>query len=913
MVKSFICLIPLLLGFAAPVGADGFDELVAQAQVRLEQKQLEDNADWPTVVVPDDAFERIYEAWVAPKCPSPVCRGFLSWLGKDAATASLLSDLVGRFTPEECARLALSSLRWASARPALEIVSLGARRFPDDYRLGYLQAKLLEECGEFSGAIEAHLRLLKRQEEMPHPPETNPSTGQYAAWMALRPEPLTEIGGHDSSFSFWLGVNIGYDDALTSINERETTGGSNSFGHDGMAIAQMHYFIVPPNLESLRSSCLGRISRLLRELPATDRSQTQVKLNKLVPALGPYFPMFQANAFRPNWPWLIKRLDTNPEDRARILSLTRRFDASYSSSADIQLEEPAQTTSVGQPAPELLQLALAQFRKQAPRMLLKENAYGWSHSPVSDAALFCLQFLESTEPRADLAPMLPGSYSDLPEPLPPASLALIPRIDAMLEKWINALPKLPPVLRDKLLTCRLECLGKLADKTSFEHLAAQHPTIAKYDGEKPRDGEDVPPFKLPVPPASRELEAAQTMMEVLLPSNRYRQFDHLMTEANLRLGTTQGSWERFECSDAELLGELLELQRPHTALEMARVAEAYHLIGRDDQARRWFDRAVKLQSTHRWIRYRAGANLLAYDHPGAEALLKPFPRPVVVGTYITAAQHYHEIPNVNAAAMLKIAQGFLDSMSEKNAVDFNQRILGMFHLLNSEPYPPNIVEEQIDPWDTVAAATARAKQRPSIWSVAGGLTSSQSKQHEQMCDQFLIYLRNRPPNTVGYEPAIWVDIASRVHKRRGTPPQALTDDCVRCLVQFIGSNEEAPYWTMLTTDAAEFPGPFRVVFEQWMKGPEKLRERYVDVFKRHPNTNQIPALLEEIRHLKTCTDKDFPGAVIRYYANHPQIKETPSFLTDLASTRQFLHFSTDYYSSPLPDFMKPPSRQPSPP
>ena len=101
--------------------------------------------------------------------------------------------------------------------------------------------------------------------------------------------------------------------------------------------------------------------------------------------------------------------------------------------------------------------------------------------------------------------MLPGSFSDLPQTLPPESLALIPRIDAMLEQWSNALPQLPPRLRDDILTCRLECLGKLADRTQFERLAALHPNVSTYDGEKPREEAKQEPLTLPIPAASKAL------------------------------------------------------------------------------------------------------------------------------------------------------------------------------------------------------------------------------------------------------------------------------------------------------------------------------------------------------------------------------------------------------------------------
>ena len=123
MNNFFRCLAIAMLGIASSSGrADDFNEFeVQQAFAELAQTQLEGSADWPEMRIPASCFARIYQAWVAPAKPSSRCQALLAWLGKDAATAAMLHDVVGKLNAEENARLALAALRWASPRPSLAI------------------------------------------------------------------------------------------------------------------------------------------------------------------------------------------------------------------------------------------------------------------------------------------------------------------------------------------------------------------------------------------------------------------------------------------------------------------------------------------------------------------------------------------------------------------------------------------------------------------------------------------------------------------------------------------------------------------------------------------------------------------------------------------------------------------------
>ena len=340
---------------------------------------------------------------------------------------------------------------------------------------------------------------------------------------------------------------------------------------------------------------------------------------------------------------------------------------------------------------------------------------------------------------------------------------------------------------------------------------------------------------------------------------------------------------------------------------MARVAEAFGLIGEDAKATALFERSIRLQLSHRRIRFRAGTHFLGHDTARAEALLKIFPAPAVSSACYEATFHFLEEQFQNAPAILKIATVYLKTLHSPKEPDFRE-LLAIFYCLNSEPSHEDEPLAALDTFPDDSAPPAPPAPKPSIWSAEGGLTKSQRNLHEELCDQFLAYFRSMPNNSIGHLEISWVDIAATIYKRRGSPGDKLASDCVRFLRQYMGSNQIAPAWS-----SSEFPGPYRIIFNAWMKDPEKLRAKYIDVFKTLPNTNKLPMIFEQERCLRTCNEKNFPTEVINYYNSHPEIKEAPTFITEMARARGIIDDADPFAAVPIPAYLIPPSRAPKSP
>lgn len=261
-------------------------------------------------------------------------------VGREAEAGRLLGEIAATFTSEEAGNLAAGLVEAGFRRAAIAILTPLTQKDPDNYRIGYVLARLLEECGEDVRALDEYVRLLAIRAEMV--PFAKAGEGRETSFM-----PSGYQNGMEEDF---------YTGALLATNRGISTGLRRAripgpidppWGH----AAQLQRngqtylsFTVPET----RAALAGRVLRRCAVLAGRIDPLVAVELkSRLQATMSPYVLVYEQmspGGFQFNWDQMATLFEQHPAERRWLAELILRSSSISFSTPDESAEESGQTS-----------------------------------------------------------------------------------------------------------------------------------------------------------------------------------------------------------------------------------------------------------------------------------------------------------------------------------------------------------------------------------------------------------------------------------------------------------------------------------------------------------------------------------------------------------------------------------------